>query len=252
MLGGEGSVVQTLAYQDHDHGQSVSDRPNQRAETNSVSSTTKDGFSALENLKGPTRQWDSGVVDDDEAELVEAEPLSQPTSFAPQAVLTSSTRFLPRNPRSFGDLYFDENRSLMKESAAGDLEEIAQILRGNSKATLFVDAHCDKRGAAAYSLMLGDRYAQYVQTYFMHLGLPPDRISPLSFGEAKVWCNERNAQCWESNLLLKQVFRLMAPNNPVNGCLIRLGLTPESYRFHSLSQNHRKSRLQRLSLAHSP
>ena len=231
---------------------SLLDTSDQGPGTKSSSIETREEQSYQDTVDWPIKQFGGQVVGDVEVEIIEAEPLYKPMISHPHAVLTSAMSFLPRNPKSFGDLYFDENRSLMRERESGTLEEIAYILRDEPEATLFVDAYCDERGAAAYSLMVGDRHANQVQTYFMHLGLPSDRISPLSYGKEKIWCHEQNAQCWEANLLLKGVFRLMAPNDPLNGCLIRLALTAGSNRYSSPSQIRRKSPLQRLSLAHSP
>ena len=185
-------------------------------------------------------------------EFVEADPLYTPRVVHPHAVLTSAKRFLAGYPQTFSDLYFDENRSLMRDRESGTLEKVAHMLREEPESTLLVDAYCDERGAAAYSLILGNRHAHQVQTYFMHLGLPTDRITPLSYGEEKIWCHEQTTQCWEANLLLKRIFRLMAPNDPLNGCLVRVAMIGGSHRFSSPSQIRRKSPLHRLSLAHSP
>ena len=252
MLSGKGFVVKASADQSDDNGLRFWDQSHQGLDTNSSSIETREGLSDQETFDVQTRQLGGRVLGDVEVEIVKAEPLFKPKILGAHAVLTNAKGFLPRNPKSFSDLYFDENRSLMRDRASGTLEEIAHILRDEPESTLFVDAYCDERGAAAYSLMLGDRHAHQVQTYFMHLGLQSDRISPLSYGEEKIWCHEQNAQCWEANLLLKRVFRLMAPNDPLNGCLIRLALTAGSHRYSYPSQIHRSSPLQRLRLAHSP
>ena len=252
MLCGKGFVVEASADQGHDNGLRSWDRSHQGHGSNSSSIKTGEGVSDQEILDVQTRQVGDRVDGDGEVENVAADPLYKPRIVHRHAVLTSAKSFLSGNPQSFSDLYFDENRSLMRDSESGTLEEVAQFLLDDPESMLFVDAYCDERGAAAYSLILGDRHAHQVQTYFMHLGLPSDRISPLSYGEEKIWCHERNAQCWEANLLLKRIFRLMAPNDPLNGCLVRLALTAGSPRFSSSSQIRRNSPLQRLSLAHSP
>ena len=228
------------------------EKPDQGRNTTFSSIETREERSHQDPVDWYIKQVSGRVVGDVEVEMVEADPLYKPMMLGAHAVLTSAKNFLPQNLKRFSDLYFDENRSLMGDRESGTMEEIAHILRDEPESSLFVDAYCDERGAAAYSLMLGDRHAHQVQTYFIHLGLQPDRISPLSYGEEKIWCHEHNALCWEANLLLKHVFRLMAPNDPLNGCLIRLALTAGSHRFSDPSQIHRNSPLQRLRLAHSP
>ena len=249
---GAGSVAKVSAETIHANNPRLFESSYQGRATQSDSMKTGMEPSLQVTWGWQKKRDDHEVVGEREGELVEADPLYKPRVVPPHAVLTSANSFLAGNPQTFSDLYFDENRSLMGDKKSGTLEEVADILRNEPESTLLVDAYCDERGAAAYSLMLGDRRAHQVQTYFMHLGLPLDRISSLSYGEEKIWCREQHAQCWEANLLLKGIFRLMAPRDPLNGCLVRLAMIGGSHRFSSPSQIRPKSPLQRLRLAHSP
>ena len=65
------------------------------------------------------------------------------------------------------------------------LEENARWFRQYPNATIIIEGHCDERGTEEYNLALGDRRAQRVRTYLVQLGIAPDRMRAISFGEER-------------------------------------------------------------------
>ncbi len=48
-----------------------------------------------------------------------------------------------------------------------------------------IEGHCDERGTEEYNLALGDRRAQAVKAYLVQLGVDPNRMETISFGEER-------------------------------------------------------------------
>ena len=197
-------------------------------------------------------QLGSGIVSGVDVERVEAQAIHQPLPSHSFVVRIKTNAFQTHNHENFLDLYFDENRSFIRDEVSGTLEEIARLLLDEPQSVLFMDAHCDQRGSKAYSLTIGDRWAHHVQTYLSHFGLPRDRISRVTYGGEKVWCRGQSVSCWEANLLTKQVFGLMAPIDPHNGCLVRLSLTRRLSGSYLAAPIPHIPTLQRLHLAQTP
>jgi len=57
-------------------------------------------------------------------------------------------------------------------------------LKGNARAKILVEGHCDERGTAEYNLALGERRAKAVKDYLVAAGIAADRISVISYGRS--------------------------------------------------------------------
>ena len=62
-----------------------------------------------------------------------------------------------------------------------------------------IEGHCDERGSTEYNLGLGDRRAAAVKQYLGSLGVPADRMTTVSFGKEKPFCQEHGEPCWQQN-----------------------------------------------------
>ena len=62
-----------------------------------------------------------------------------------------------------------------------------------------IEGHCDERGSTEYNLGLGDRRAAAVKQYLVSQGISADRLSTVSFGKEKPFCNEHDEECWQKN-----------------------------------------------------
>ena len=78
-------------------------------------------------------------------------------------------------------VYFDFDRSNIKS----DVEEVATYLQSNPNDKLRIEGHCDERGTDSYNLALGERRAQSVRELLQVLGIDPNRVQTISFGEAR-------------------------------------------------------------------
>ncbi len=101
--------------------------------------------------------------------------------------------------RDVGDAYFDFNKADIRADARQALAKTADFLRNYPQVRVTIEGHCDERGSTEYNLALGDRRAGAVKQYLVSLGISADRISTVSFGKEKPFCNEHNEACWQQN-----------------------------------------------------
>ena len=99
----------------------------------------------------------------------------------------------------FPDIYFDYDEYQIQPDARPVLEKVSSWLLKNSSAKISVEGNCDERGTNEYNLALGDRRAKAVRDYLIALGIAPDRIQMISYGEENPVCMEKTEQCWAKN-----------------------------------------------------
>ena len=105
--------------------------------------------------------------------------------------------------RRVQDIYFDYDKSDIRDDARATLNANADALRGLlnefTSARVVVEGHCDERGSAEYNLGLGDRRATSAKEFLTTLGLPADRITVISYGKERPQCTESEERCWQRN-----------------------------------------------------
>lgn len=82
-------------------------------------------------------------------------------------------------------VYFDLDSASVKAAEQSKLEGVASYFKSNPAGDLLIEGHCDERGTEGYNLTLGDRRANALREYLVNLGVSPDRVHTVSFGEAK-------------------------------------------------------------------
>jgi peptidoglycan-associated lipoprotein len=97
------------------------------------------------------------------------------------------------------DAYFDYDKADIRPDARASLSQTADFLKGHPSIKATIEGHCDERGSTEYNLALGDRRATAVKQYLVSLGVSADRLSTVSFGKEKPFCNESNESCWQQN-----------------------------------------------------
>ena len=129
-------------------------------------------------------------VSDLEAALLEPEEFSQEpairgTEFDSKIVLET--------------VYFSFDSSSVPQSVMKTLKENAQFLKDNPSINIVVEGHCDERGTTEYNLALGQKRAVKVKEYYVQLGISPDRIATISYGEEMPQDTRHNEAGWAKN-----------------------------------------------------
>ncbi len=97
------------------------------------------------------------------------------------------------------DINFDFDRYDLSTGARDILKGHAAWLKSNSLTKVQVEGHCDERGTNEYNLALGAKRTESVKRYLIDLGISPDRLSTISYGEELPLCKEQNEACWARN-----------------------------------------------------
>ncbi len=85
-------------------------------------------------------------------------------------------------------------------------EESMSVLRDNAawmvnfpENKVVLEGHCDNRGSTQYNLSLGERRANAVKRFLSTLGVNPDNLDILSYGEEKPLIDEETENAYSSN-----------------------------------------------------
>ena len=80
-------------------------------------------------------------------------------------------------------VYFDFDKSELKETARRTLTSNAGWIRSNPEFVILIEGHCDERGTEEYNLALADRRAEAVRSYLISLGVEADRLETIPIRE---------------------------------------------------------------------
>ena len=111
------------------------------------------------------------------------------------------------------DVLFEFDRHDLTAEARDTLRSNAEWLKGNASTRIEVEGHCDERGTSEYNLALAAKRAQATRDYLVTLGIAPDRISTISYGEEIPACIVSSESCWQQN---RRVRFVVAPSRPAS------------------------------------
>jgi peptidoglycan-associated lipoprotein len=101
--------------------------------------------------------------------------------------------------RPLSDVYFDYDKSDIRDDARPLLQKDADWLRRWTSTSITVEGHCDERGSSEYNIALGERRAKAVKDYLASLGISADRVLTVSKGKEQPVCTDHNEACWQQN-----------------------------------------------------
>ena len=97
------------------------------------------------------------------------------------------------------NIYFEFDSSALLTAAKETLKRKAEYLRENPNARVTIEGHCDERGTDEYNLALGDRRANSAKSYLVTLGVNPNRLTTISYGEERPLDPRHNEEAWAKN-----------------------------------------------------
>ena len=97
------------------------------------------------------------------------------------------------------DIHFDFDSAVIKPQDIPYLESLAEFLQNHPDYKLIIEGHCDERGSEMYNLALGQRRADAVKKFLVNLGINPDRIQTISYGEEKPVDPRHCEEAWAKN-----------------------------------------------------
>jgi peptidoglycan-associated lipoprotein len=166
----------------------------------------------------PTTLWGSTVGTLKDQPLM---PPSQPIGDGGGAISgTGMGTGIPMGPGHMGyhenatmfeaqTVYFDFDSAVVKTGEKSKIETVAAHLQSNPAQAVRVEGNCDERGTEEYNRALGERRAQAVREALVGLGITPDRVDTISYGEDKPAVPGHTAAAWSKNR--RGVFVLLSP-----------------------------------------
>ncbi len=99
----------------------------------------------------------------------------------------------------FKDIHFDYDKYNIRPGDAEILKENGALLMKYPNVKVQIEGHCDERGTNEYNLALGERRSNSTKKYLISLGISPDRISTISYGEERPVDPGHNEEAWAKN-----------------------------------------------------
>ena len=96
-------------------------------------------------------------------------------------------------------VFFEFDRADLTEDAKQALTKYASSLKTDPDVFVLLEGHCDSRGTEDYNMALGERRAQSVKRFLQQLGIPPDRLKTISYGELRPLLEGNNEASWSRN-----------------------------------------------------
>ena len=83
-------------------------------------------------------------------------------------------------------IYFDLNKSLIRNDAAVELQKIADIMKEYPQMNIDVRSHTDSRYASEYNQKLSQQRAESTRDWLMNQCIAPERLKASGYGESKL------------------------------------------------------------------
>lgn len=97
------------------------------------------------------------------------------------------------------DIHFDFDSSVIREDAKPILHKKAEFLKQYPTLKITIEGHCDERGTNEYNLALGERRAHSAWQYLVNLGINPERMQMISYGEERPIATGHDEASWAKN-----------------------------------------------------
>ena len=96
-------------------------------------------------------------------------------------------------------IYFDFDKSTIRNEARAVLEKTAAFLKEDTSIHMRIEGNCDERGTNEYNLALGERRANSAKLFLVSLGISPERIRTISYGEERPLAQGNSEASWAEN-----------------------------------------------------
>jgi len=133
-------------------------------------------------------------------EEIDIERLKASGKSAPPASAFKSPSAFPGLGGLFANVNFPYNSSQIQgEKHRKALKEMSVYLKKHPGVYVFIEGHCDERGAEAYNLALGTRRCHAVRDALVKEGVDPGHLFTVSYGKEKPFDPGHTEQAWAKN-----------------------------------------------------
>jgi peptidoglycan-associated lipoprotein len=96
-------------------------------------------------------------------------------------------------------IYFNFDKSFIRLEYRSVLKKKAEFLKDSPDIHIRIEGNCDERGTNEYNLALGERRATSAAKFLISLGISPDRIETISYGEERPLALGHGEGAWAQN-----------------------------------------------------
>ncbi|MDA3926886.1 MAG: OmpA family protein [Kiritimatiellae bacterium] len=142
-----------------------------------------------------------GGIDGEGPTLIEGDAMMDDLAGINGAVDGTSFRdmYKPVQGVAFAPVYFSLDSYTLPANEISKINMVGQHLNANASHVLIIEGNCDERGSNEYNLSLGENRALAVRSYLINMGVSPDRIQTISFGEEKPAVMGMDESAWRMN-----------------------------------------------------
>ncbi len=97
------------------------------------------------------------------------------------------------------DVFFQFDSWSLTAEAKDSLERDMAWLTNDPSSLLIIEGHSDQRGTQAYNMVLGKKRAMAVRDFLSQLGVDPSRLTVISYGKDKPFCQDISEVCHQLN-----------------------------------------------------
>jgi outer membrane protein OmpA-like peptidoglycan-associated protein/opacity protein-like surface antigen len=118
---------------------------------------------------------------------------------APVEKPVAPMRDLQELNRRFAPIYFDFDRSVLRQDQVYKLEVCIKLLREDPELLINISGHADARGKKLYNDQLSLQRAETVRRYLVAHGIAPERIEIAAYGSSRPAVNGNGERVWRLN-----------------------------------------------------
>jgi len=97
-------------------------------------------------------------------------------------------------------VYFDFDKYNIRPDQMPKVEKLAKLIKNNpSNYTVRIEGNCDEWGTEEYNYALGLKRANSVKKALIKLGVNPEKLTVISYGELNPVCTAHAKWCWRLN-----------------------------------------------------
>lgn len=104
-----------------------------------------------------------------------------------------------RTSTGLSPIYFDFDSASVRPDMVEPMLDNSQYLKQVPNSYVIVEGNTDERGTNEYNLALAERRAQNTRQYLIDLGISPNRIRTISYGEEKPLFDETSEEAYSYN-----------------------------------------------------
>ncbi|PLX91203.1 MAG: peptidoglycan-associated lipoprotein [Desulfuromonas sp.] len=149
---------------------------------------------------GCAKPASNDIPPDEACEVTDVAPTTETVpSYTDTAVTEPVVEAAPVIAAVLSPVYFEFDQYTLSDAAREALAENMRYLQTNPGTSLVIEGHCDERGSDEYNLALGERRAVAAQQYLVSMGVDPQRLSTISYGEEKPVDLANTEEAWAKN-----------------------------------------------------